>query len=112
MKRDDRLIFEAFKQSRTKVIKEEGEQPAPETPQHDETDMSNPAEKREVTIGNEILQTIVQLEHNPGNPQEQDAKFEVIKELAQELVDMHSSDGPVVKPGTGTKALYKRGSVL
>lgn len=72
---------------------------------HGETDMSNPAEEREVQIGHEIISRIRKLHSG------EDKDLLAIEKLAQELIDIHSQDGPVMMPGTGPKALYKRGSI-
>jgi hypothetical protein len=62
-------------------------------------------EKREVQIGKEIIARTKKLHSG------EDKDLMAIEELAKELVEMHSPNGPVVKPGTGPKALYKRGSI-
>jgi hypothetical protein len=69
----------------------------------DETDMGDPAEKREVQISRKIFDL--------SSRHKGDADFAQIRLWAQELLDIHSPNGPIVKPGTGGKALYKRGSV-
>jgi hypothetical protein len=63
-------------------------------------------EKREVQIGKEILELL----QWAGTEKNQEA-WDKVEKLAQELIDMHSPDGPVVKPGTGGKAMHQRGSV-
>ena len=78
-----------------------------DTFEHDEEDMSNPEEKREVQIGKEILDAL----DNMNVASTSGGLAADIAKLAQELIDMHSSGGSVTKPGTGGKALYKRGSV-
>lgn len=64
-------------------------------------------EKREVQIGKEILSAL----ENMNVTSTSGGLAEDIRKLAQELIDMHSPNGPVVKPGTGPNALYKRGSI-
>lgn len=80
-----------------------------------ETDMSDSEEKREVQIGREILDISENFGLRTSQhdlPEEvSKAGFEAITKLAQELIELHSPGGPVVKPGTGGKALYKRGSI-
>lgn len=76
-------------------------------------DVSNPAEKREIQIGERLVELAARngaggaLGHSTPTSHFAD---EVLK-LGHELIDMHSPNGPVVKPGTGPRALYKRGSI-
>jgi hypothetical protein len=72
-----------------------------------ETGTSNSEENREVQIAKEILAVI----DSPGMDRVMETEKGKLQKLAQELLDMHSTGGAVVKPGTGGKALYKRGSV-
>jgi len=77
---------------------------------HSESDMSNPEEKREVQIAKEISDICINAK-NPYDANKFLPSIEKIYELAQELIDMHKEDGAAIKPGTGGKALYKRGSI-
>ena len=79
----------------------------------DETDMSDPKEKREVEIGKGILQKIKLIEQSLPKQIHPNVTSELqdIGVYARELVEMHSPNGPVKMPGTGPKALYKRGSI-
>ena len=101
-----------------KFIKEEGgtgfleeisNRPGPK-PEHPESNMDNPEEKREVQIGKEILRLVKivsQYLNNPNAPNESSLKK--ITELVEELVDLHTGKA-VIKPGTGGVS-YKPGSI-
>jgi hypothetical protein len=67
---------------------------------HDESDMSNPAEKREVQIGKEILQALENINASSGSG----SLLEDIRKLATELIQMHSGSGEK-KPYAGTPFL-------
>lgn len=54
--------------------------------EHDETDMNNPEEKREVTIAKAILSYLVAYENENIN---EELCLSGIKKLAQELLRMH-----------------------
>jgi len=58
-----------------------------EEPVHDEADTNNSEEKREVQIGEEILQCLVKISQPRG--QGEQFAFEKIRELATELIKMH-----------------------
>lgn len=58
---------------------------------HDETDMSNPEENREVQIAKRLLTLASQAEGNQRNKPEGSAISNEIKELAQELLKMHGA---------------------
>ena len=58
--------------------------------EHDETNMNNPEEKREVQIGNEILKLISGMV--PANGQT--GKYLQVEKLAKELIDMHRKPAP------------------
>ena len=55
--------------------------------EHDETDMNNSEEKREVLIGKEIEQITTNLMHEFGK----DRNFVRILELTKELIQMHGA---------------------
>lgn len=74
MKNDAKLIFEAYQGKN-----------------HDETDMSNPSEKREVEIGKQIIHYANQV--SGRSPAEQ-ACLSQIDQLANELIKMHGSKLP------------------
>jgi len=64
-----------------KFVKEAGIQTNPET------DMSNPTEKKEVQIGEEILKCMTRISQPRGQGEE--FAFERIRELANELIKIH-----------------------
>lgn len=66
--------------------------------EHDETDMSNPEEKREVKIGKEIINRVDTLIQDPNPNRITQMSFE-IKKLAKELIDMHKNMEEVAPPG-------------
>jgi hypothetical protein len=66
----------------------------PKVEEHDESDMNNPEEKREVEIGKEILALCKKADYTSvGGTPEQQRKIEL---LAQELIKIHepNSSGP------------------
>ena len=65
-----------------------------EAEEHDETDMSNPEERKEVQIGKKIVD-LCKAAHKAGHHFEEEGEIE---KLANELIRMHqasSVDGPV-----------------
>lgn len=69
--------------SQSKFVKEE-------TPEHSETDMSNPEERTEVDIGREILKLCVAPTPSREDPYASvEDNIEQIKALAKELIEMH-----------------------
>ena len=76
---------------------------------HNETDMSNPEEKREVQIGKEILRITDGSYEHMLDDELMVKDLETIQKLARELIDTHTGKA-VVKPGTGG-GLYKPGSI-
>jgi hypothetical protein len=74
---DNKIIFDNYI-SKQKIVKESV---------HDESDMSNPEEKREVQIGMEISRISMQLYQTVSK--EQGTKLQEIYRLANELVAMH-----------------------
>jgi hypothetical protein len=65
--------------------------------QHDEEDMSNPEEAREVQIGKEIIKVI----ESPGMDQAMETEKGRLRKLATELIDMHTKK-PDKKPYSGS----------
>lgn len=87
-------------------MEDEGQQTFVKTEGHGESDMSNPEEKREVQIGNEILHLLAAIRVNKNGPESDLRKIEA---LAKELIALHAGEA-ATKPGTGG-ASYKAGSI-
>ena len=71
----------------------------------DESNESDPSEKREVQIGKKIL-TIID---SPGMDRVMETEKGQLRQLAEELIALHTGEA-VTKPGTGG-ASYKAGSI-
>lgn len=95
MTNDSSKIFSLYTEA-TKIpvnFKTEGQ---PTETDHDETDMSNPEEKREVQIGKEILTLSDKLRSavgdTPDDPEREDELYKLftgVEKLAEELIKMH-----------------------
>lgn len=89
MYNDDKLIYERY------LSEAELDAKADEEP-HDEKDMGNPEEKKEVTIGYQILSHLDKLEHNTASELKPDVAerqkaVKAIMELANQLLEMHGA---------------------
>jgi hypothetical protein len=78
-----------------------------ETETHPTQPNDEVAEQKEVRIGEQIIALIDNHIKKHGSA----GRLGEIKKLAEDLIELHSPNGPVIKPGTTGTPMYKKGSV-